>query len=831
MESTTDLTDVGLTSNEAAKRLAKYGPNTIAKERHLSGVRAYLLRFRNPLVIILILAAGFSAFLGEIPSTVIIVAIVLLSVTLDFVNTFRSEKAAASLQHKVRVLAEVYRNHKIKNVPLAEIVPGDIVRLDAGSLIPADGEIIASTDLTIDESSLTGESFPVAKELNDTAYLGSSVTSGEGLLRVTATGTKTEFSHLAAALHKSTPTEFDIEIKRFSMLIARLTFGLVLAIFAANIVLGHSALIDALLFSVALAVGLTPELLPLIITLNLTKGSLAMAKKGVIVKKLSAIQNFGSMDVLCTDKTGTLTENRIAVAKAEDFSGTESENVLKYAYAACHFSTAYENPLDAAILNYHKFDLKKFKFIQEIPFDFHRKRESIVAKIDGDEMLISKGAPDEMLKIINWYEDNGEIKVLDDAAFKKLSDQYQNLARDGFRVLAIATRNITYSGVDRDACDNPSSAEMCNDKYSASVEAEMVLAGFIAFIDPPKDSAEQSLKDLRKNGIDVKIITGDDPLVAAKLAGDLNLEVKGIITGEQMSKMNRIKLENAVEQTTIFARVNPEQKLAVIEALQARGHVVGYLGDGINDAPSLRAADIGISVNNAVDVAKDTADLILMKESLAELNDGVVEGRRTFANTLKYLMMSLSSNFGNMFSMAGASIILPFLPMTAPQILFNNLLYDASQFAIPADTVDRELVERPRRMNMKSIKKFMWVFGPLSSVFDFATFILLFFIFHLAASEFQTGWFIESILTQTFVVYVIRTRRIPFVQSRPSWPLMLSVLAVCTIAVATTFSFIGPYFGFAVLPMPIMASIGLLVLIYLVLAEITKQIFYKKVDL
>ncbi|MCL2037671.1 magnesium-translocating P-type ATPase [Candidatus Saccharibacteria bacterium] len=812
-----NASDLGLTLAEAAKRLDKYGPNTVIKERKMTGIRAYLSRFRNPLVIILILAALLAGFFGEVPSMVIIMIIVLMSVTLDFVNTYRSEKAADRLQKKVRVFAQVWRSHKIRNVALADIVPGDIIELDAGSLIPADGEIIAATDLTLDESSLTGESFPALKNIDETIYLGSSVTSGAGTMRVTATGAQTQFARIAAALRKTTPTEFDIEIKRFSMLIARLTFGLVLMIFALNVLLGHNALIDALLFSIALAIGLTPELLPLIITLNLTKGSLAMAKKGVIVKKLSAIQNFGSMDVLCTDKTGTLTENRIIVARTENFAGTDDEVALQYAYTACKFSTAYENPLDAAILKYRKFSMKGYKLVQEIPFDFQRKRESVVVKTGGHEVLISKGAPDEMLKIVNSYEDNGKNKVMTDAALGKLTKHYETLSRDGFRVLAIATKNMTKGDKDGD--------------YSTADETDLVFAGFIAFVDPPKGSAEKSLLALRDNGIEVKIITGDDPLVAAKVADDLKLEVKSIVTGDEIAKMNRLKLEKLVDDVTIFARVNPEQKLKVIEALRARGHVVGYLGDGINDAPSLRAADIGISVNNAVDIAKDTADLILMNESLAMLNAGVIEGRRTFANTLKYLMMSLSSNFGNMFSMAGASLFLPFLPMTAPQILFNNLLYDASQMAIPTDTVDKEMIAKPRRMDLKSIKKFMWVFGPLSSVFDFITFGTLFLVFHLGASEFQTGWFIESMLTQTFVVYIIRTRRLPFIHSRPSWPLMLSVLAVCTIAVAVVFSSLGPFFGFTTPSMPVMISISLIVLTYLVAAEIAKQVFYKKVQL
>jgi len=841
----------GLTSHEAERRLEENGPNVIAQERRLSGAKAYFSRFRNPLVIILTIAAGFSFFLGDIPSAVIIIAIVLLSVSLDFANTYRSEKAAAALQKQVEVFAGVWRDHKLKKIPLADLVAGDVVQLDAGSLIPADGQIIATTNLAIDESSLTGESFPVEKNLNDVAYLGSSVTSGAGLMKVTATGAKTEFAHVAAALHKTAPTEFDREIARFSGLIAKVTFGLVLGIFVLNLILGHNTLLNSLLFSVALAVGLTPELLPLIITLNLTKGSLAMAKKGVIVKKLSAIQNFGSMDVLCTDKTGTLTENRIAVARHMDFSREENENVLKYAYVACQFSTAYESPLDLAVLDYRKFDLKDYKKIQELPFDFQRKRESVVAKIaDGTEMLIAKGAPEEMLKIVNSYEDDGQIKVLDDAALESLRESYENLSRDGFRCLAIATKKLASSrekivkkataktaAISRK--DLVTIAKKLNDndqrKFTVADENDMTFVGFIAFIDPPKETAEASLAALRGNGIEVKIITGDDPLVSTHVAKELNLDVKGVLTGDQIAEMNKLQLSREVDKHTIFARVNPSQKLAVIEALRARGHVVGYMGDGINDAPSLRAADIGISVNNAVDVAKDTADLILLKKSLAELNDGVVEGRRTFANTLKYLMMGLSSNFGNMFSMAGASLFLPFLPMTAPQILFNNLLYDTSQFAIPSDDVDKEMIAKPRKMDLSSLKKFMWVFGPLSSVFDFATFGTMFFIFHAnspaTAPLFQTGWFIESLMTQTFVVYVIRTRKIPFVQSRPSTPLLLSVAGVILLALIVIFSFVGKYFGFAILPPAAILTITGLVIVYLILAEFIKHIFYRHVEM
>ena len=837
----TDLA-TGLTSSVAAKRLSSYGQNVVASEKKLSGVQAYLSRFRNPLVIILILAAIISMFTDQIPSATIILVIIFLSVTLDFFSTFRSEKAAVALQKSVSVNAKVLRDRKIHNIPLSHIVPGDIIQLSSGSLIPADGLIRQMTDLMVDESSLTGESFPVTKNINDAVYLGSSVTSGEGWMEVTATGATTEFAHIAKSLHKDAPTEFDVEIRRFSSLIAKITFGLVLVVLIVNL-LFRRPLLDSFMFAVALAVGLTPELLPLIITLNLTKGSLKMAKKGVIVKKLSAIQNFGSMDILCTDKTGTLTENRITVASTEDFAGAIDDIILEYAYVACKFSTAYESPLDLAVIDYRKFDISKYKKIQEIPYDFERKRESVVANVDGENLLISKGAPDEMLKIVTKYyaklegadefakhprEEVHERRVLTDADFAKLRQQYERLSADGFRVLAVAVRNMARA----DSRNNTLRANQLNKKmpkYSVSDEDDMTFVGFVAFIDPPKETAEESLAALSASGIEVKVITGDDPLVSEHVAKELKLNVKGVLAGDQIAKLNKLQLARVAEHTTIFARVNPSQKLSVIEALRSRGHVVGYMGDGINDAPSLRAADIGISVNNAVDVAKDTADIILVKKSLSSLYDGVVEGRQTFANTAKYMMMALSSNFGNMFSMAGASILLPFLPMTAPQILFNNLLYDASQMALPGDNVDADQIVRPRKMNLRVIKQFMWIFGPLSSLFDFATFGVMMLIFHAAAPEFQTAWFVESLMTQTLVVCIIRTHHIPFLQSRPSWPLMWSLISVIAIALAVVSSSLASAFGFTHLSIAVWASIALLVIVYLLLVEMVKRVFYRHV--
>ncbi len=797
----------GLTTYEANLKLAKFGPNQIADQDRLPGLAAFLSRFKNPLVIILLLAATLSAFLGDVVSFGIILAIVTLSVLLDFINTYKSEKAALELKDRVRVTTSVLRSGKWVDLPLSQIVPGDIVRLAAGNLIPADAKLIECKDLYINESALTGESFPQLKAVGEEVYLGSSVISGNAQIEVTATGKQTKFSHIAAAITGAdAPTEFDREMSEFSFLIVRLTFGLVIFIFAVNALLRHD-LLESLLFSLALAVGLTPELLPLIITLNLTKGSLAMAKHGVIVKRLSAIQNFGSMDVLCTDKTGTLTEDRIALVKYVNGFGDVSEEVLRLGYLTCVFSTAYENPLDRAIKAYRHPDIDHYEKLDEIPYDFSRKAESVVVRRGHTRQLITKGAPEEILARCAFYDDDMPLGA---AMTKKIQAEYERLSSDGFRVLAVATRQVGLKT-----------------RYEPTDEIRLTFRGFVAFLDPAKESVSATLEQLLDHGIEVKIITGDNALVTQKIAHDIHLSVKGILTGTQLDKLNVAQLAKAVEANTIFARVSPEQKMRLIQAMQRNGHVVGYMGDGINDAPSLRAADIGISVNNAVDVAKATADLILLHKSLHELVGGVIEGRKTFANTLKYLMMSLSSNFGNMFSMAGASLFLPFLPMLATQILLNNLLYDSSQFAIPLDNVDPDSLKSPHKLKISSIKRFMLVFGPLSSAFDFLTFGALYLVFQLGAHGFQTGWFIESMLTQVLVVYIIRTGKIPFVQSRPSLALVASTLLAVCVAIGIVYSPIAGYFHFEPLSAVIMAAIVAIVAVYLIVAELTKRAFYR----
>lgn len=803
------MSHTGLSATEAATRLRRFGSNTITTKRRFAGLRAFGARFTNPLVIILILAALLSFFVGDHISSAIIIVIITVSVLLDFVNTYRSEQAADALKNRIRLEARVLRDSRELNVPTSDLVVGDLVVLKAGSIIPADGKVIEANGLFANESALTGESFPQEKQSQAVVFMGTSVSSGQGLIEITATGSATKFNHIAIALDQAGgASEFDHEIRDFSLLIVKITTFLVIFIFAVNLFFKHD-LLDSLLFSLALAVGLTPELLPLIITLNLTKGSLEMARHGVIVKRLSAIQNFGSMDVLCTDKTGTLTEDRIVLVRAIDGLGVDNDDVLLYAYLASKLTVGYDSPLDQAVIKHEHIDIDAYKSLHELPFDFERRRKSIVLQQGAQRKLITMGAPEGVLAVSSHY--NGHL--ITPALRHKLEAEYDELSAQGFRVLALATRSVTGRA-----------------EYTLALEAELEFSGYIAFLDPAKSSAGHTIAQLHDYGVETKIITGDNALVSQRIAQDIKLNVKGVISGNEMDTLSDAQLTLKLPLTTIFARVSPEQKLRVIKLLQRRGHVVGYIGDGINDAPSLKAADVGISVNNAVDVAKDSADLILLHKSLADLALGVIEGRRTFANTLKYLMMGLGSNFGNMFSMAGASLFLPFLPLTATQILFVNLLYDSSQFALPLDNVDPDSLKRPRKLSLAGIKRFMYVFGPLSSIFDFATFGLLFFGFHYAMPSFQAGWFIESVVTQTFVIYIVRTKRIPFVQSWPGRALLASTLITVMIGL---YAALGPFkalFKFGSIDPIALATIALIVVIYLVTAEVVKRVFYRYND-
>lgn len=801
--------NLGLSTTEALKRLAQFGPNEIAKTKKLSAVEEFLGRFKNPLVLILMVAAVISGFLGEWISAIIIISIILLSVILDFVNTYKSQRAAEALREKVQIKAHVYRDGAIKELPLAAIVPGDVVDVTPGDLIPADCEVLEEKDFFVNESSLTGESFPAEKGLGQQVFLGTNAVTGHGTLTVKLTGTQTRYSRIAKTLtDKTEATEFDRSIKDFSFLIMKITFVLVIFIFFVNALLKGNVL-ESFLFSAALAVGLTPELLPAIIALNLSKGSLAMSRHGVIVKKLSSIQNFGSMDVLCTDKTGTLTEDNIVVVKYVDAKGEADENIFKYAYISSHFRSGFKNPLDAAVKKFKSEDLAGMEKVDEIPFDYARKRDSVIVKIKGSIEIISKGATEEMFPSCAHYQKEGE--PLTKKIQEQLENEYQKLSNDGFRVLAVAVKKIDSKKT-----------------YTTADEKDLIFLGFIAFLDPPKKSVTETLRQLEAYGVEIKVITGDNDLVTKKVAQEIGLPIKGVLIGQQIEKMSQDKLALMAEQTTIFARVSPDQKRRIISVLQRR-HVVGYMGDGINDAPSLKTADVSISVNNAVDVAKESADLILMHKSLKDLVNGVIEGRKTFVNTLKYLMMGLSSNFGNMFSMAGASLFFRFLPMLPEQILFNNLLYDASQFAIPLDNVDVQALQKPRKLNIHFIRKFMLVFGPISSIFDFATFGLLYLGFHFTDHQFQTGWFLESLTTQALVIFIIRTKYLTEKHTPPSKPLVVSMVLAIIIGWAVALSGLGYLFQFTPLPWPVLLGIIVITLAYLWLVEIAKRKFYERV--
>jgi len=816
----------GLTEKEAAKRLRKFGENIVFKKKKFRPLVAFARKFNSPLLQILVVASIISFFIGQNINAIILLLMVLLSAILDFVNSYKSEKAVASLIAKVVTTATVIRDGVKREIEFKKIVPGDIVFLSAGDIVPADAQVIASRDFFVNQSALTGESFPVEKVAetlkkneplypgkNNLVFLGTNVVTGFATVLVLRTGENTEFGHIAESLASGeTKTEFEKNIQKFSVFIMWVTAILVGFVFLINAFLGRGIL-SSFIFSLAIAIGLTPELLPVIISVSLSRGSLLMAKKGVIVKHLPAIENFGSMDVLCTDKTGTLTEDRIVLVKYIDPFGAISDEALLYSYLNSFFHTGVTTPLDNAIQEYRHLDIRSYLKIDEIPFDAMRRRQSIVVEKNSERILITKGAPEEIMKICSYYEEQGSAVIFDKAKQSRAESQFQKLSLEGFRVLAIARKGLV--GAKKTV-------------YSKIEEQGMVFLGFVAFLDPAKSTAKKTVKELSELGIEIKIITGDNELLTEKICRDIGLEVKGVVTGDKIDKLKDRELGSLAVETTIFARINPEQKERIIQSLRQAGKVVGYLGDGINDAPALKAADVGISVNNAVDVAKETADIILLLKSLRTLRDGVVEGRRTYHNTMKYILMGLSSNFGNMFSMMGASALLPFLPMLPTQVLLNNFLYDSSQLSLATDSVDAEDVRRPSVWDLGFIKRYMLVFGLISSIFDFLTFGFLYYCFRASESQFQTGWFIESIATQVFVIYIIRTKKIPFLESRPSRALFLNTFLAVAIAWLIPFLGVGAFFGFSPLPWNILSVIAGLVVVYLLLVEVVKRFFYRR---
>jgi Mg2+-importing ATPase len=816
----------GLSSTEADARLLRCGANTLDSRQKYSFLLKVVSRFRNPLVLILLVAAVISGLTGDVASLGIISTMVLLSVLLDSVQEYRAEQAAEQLKVSVALKEQVLRDGREITIRADQLVPGDVVLLAAGDLVPADGRLLEARDFFVNEGLLTGESYPTEKHVaaegtanvdlaqaEDAAFMGTSVVSGSAKLLLCATGNATQLGEISATLrHTPPPAALERGVYEFGLLIVRLTILLVLFVLLVNAFF-HRPLLESFLFALALAVGLTPELLPMIVSVTLARGAKRMAKQKVIVKRLAAIHDLGSMDVLCTDKTGTLTEAKIALIRHITLSGTDSERVLELAWLNSHFETGLRSPLDTAILEHGSRNPAGWTKIDEVPFDFERRRVSVLLEREGRRILVVKGAPEDLLKLSSRYELSGErdTQPFDAAALARAQTQFQTLCTEGFRVLGIAWR------------EEPASQA----HVVVSDEHDFVFAGYAAFLDPPKASAGAAIAALERSGVGIKIITGDNERVTQYVCAQLDIPIEGLLTGTELAALSEEALSARIEGTNLFCRVNPSQKNRIILALKRRGHVVGYLGDGINDAPSLHTADVGISVDGAVDVAKDAADIILLEHDLEVVERGVREGRRTFGNIMKYIMMGTSSNFGNMFSMAGASLILPFLPMLPIQVLLNNFLYDLSEVPIPMDDVDDELLAQPRHWDIKFIRNFMLVLGSVSSIFDFLTFGLLLWVFNATETLFQTGWFMESLATQVLVIFVIRTRGSPL-RSRPNPLLAGTSLIVAAVGVLLPYTAIGRWFGFVPLPLTFLAALGAMVVCYLVLAEGVKRWFYRR---
>jgi P-type Mg2+ transporter len=824
----------GLTSAEAARRLAQFGPNEPVVGRRLSALFQLLRLFANPLVIILFVASAISAVLGQAADASIIVTMVLLGVAINFWQGYRSQQAAEALRSMVTPTATVNRDGQWQEVAIRGVVPGDLIRLGAGDLVPADSRLIESRDLSLQQSMLTGESLPVEKiaaegppagpgsaagagpDAPHLVFLGTSVVSGTATAVVEATGPRTIFGDIAARLAVRPPeTEFERGLRRFSVLILTTTVTLVLFILVVRIAFQHDAF-ESLLFAVALGVGLTPEFLPMISSVTLAEGARRMAREGVIVKHLPAIQNFGSIDVLCSDKTGTLTAGVMQFDRACDPAGTASDRPLTLAFINSTFQSGIRSPFDVAILAREHVDIAGYQKLDEIPFDFERRRLSVVVAPPGGDagtrLLVTKGAPEAVLAATTGLETSGGVEPLTPEARRACAAVYEQLGANGFRVLAIAWRRIAV-----------------RDKYTTADESELVLAGCVSFADPVLPDAAATLAELRGDGVHVKILTGDGDAVARHVCAQIGVGDEAIVTGDDVARVDDAALGHLVEQASVFTRVSPAQKNRIILALQRRGHVVGYLGDGINDAPSLHTADIGISVMAATDVARDAADIILRKPSLKALHRGILEGRRASGNMMKYLLMGTSSNFGNMFSMAAASLFLPFLPMLPTQILLNNFLYDLAQITIPSDNVDPAYLQRPQRWDMRRVRSFMLFIGPISSVFDFLTFYVMLRVFHAGQALFHTAWFVESLATQTLVLFVIRTSGNPF-RSRPSRALTITTVAIVAIGIALPATPLAPLLGFSPLPARFFVLLVGAVVAYLALVELAKRLLVRRLS-
>ncbi len=835
----------GLTTEESTRRLAEHGPNVLSKDQRAGIGKLLWNAVVNPLVILLLVLTAVSFATGDVRAGVVMSLMIFMGSGLKLIQEARADSAAAKLKAMISVTATVLRGGSPRQIPVAQLVPGDVVQLSAGDMIPGDVRLIEAKDLFVTQGSLTGETFPVEKfaveskaatplELTNIAFLGTSVESGSAIAVVVATGAATYLGGMAESLQaQTTQTAFDKGISQFTWLMVWFILVMVPLVFLIN-GFTKGSWGNAFFFAVAVAVGLTPEMLPMIVAVCLSKGALAMSRKKVIMKRLNAIQNLGAMDVLCTDKTGTLTMDQIILEKHCDVELKEDDGVLALAYMNSHFQTGLKNILDRAILAHSEThahtSIPDYAKVDEIPFDFQRRIMTVVVRTpEGQDRFISKGAPEEIFSRCKDFELAGKRSAMDQGVIEKLKKEYEKLSADGFRVLAIATKDLQPRGiVAGDATP-----------YSKADESDLTLQGYVAFLDPPKETAKAAIKALQVHGISVKVVTGDNELVARKICKDVGLSTEFVLLGNQIEKFTDEELAESVEKTTLFARVSPAHKQRIITALQSKQHNVGFMGDGINDAPALRTADVGISVDTAVDIAKESADMILLEKSLMVLDEGVVEGRKVFVNILKYVRMGASSNFGNMFSVLGASVFVPFLPMAPIQILANNMLYDISQTAIPTDDVDLEQIEKPRPWDIKQLTRFIIFIGPCSSIFDYTTFLVMLYFFGcwnvstpetLAHSQslFQTGWFVESLLTQTLIIHVIRTNKIPFLQSIASWPLLVMSAVIMMVGIAIPYTAVGSYFGFTSLPSQYWPILGLTLVCYVVLTQLVKTWLLQK---
>ena len=824
----------GLNAKEVEARLEQYGPNTVAREKRLNFADRLWQNVKNPLVILLVVLGAVSYLTGDLRATLVIASMVLLGIVLRFIQESRADHAAEQLQAMVSTTATVIREGQKQEVSLKEIVPGDILFLSAGDMIPADVRLLAAKDLFINQAALTGESIPVEKmpdcapadgqnpfEMACLAFLGSNVESGSGTALVIATGSASYFGSLAFSISGERQlTSFDRGINQFTWLMISFMLVMVPLVFLLN-GLSKGNWLEAFLFAMAVAVGLTPEMLPMIVTVNLSKGAIQMSRKKVIVKRLNAIQNFGAMDVLCTDKTGTITQGKIVLEKHLDVSGNTNDEILYFGYLNSYYQTGLKNLMDVAVLEHVQYERRaliddRYHKIDEIPFDFRRRRMSVVVEDDeGCRLLITKGAVEEIFNICTRVEVKGEVleRLPEyDARRKALVDR---LNSEGFRVIGLAYKQLPANG---------------KAAYSVADEQGLTLKGFLAFLDPPKETASEALALLKQYSVQVKILTGDNELVTTTICRQVGLPVEPVLLGPAIDELDDAALAAAAEGTTIFAKLSPAHKERVIRALQKNGHVVGFMGDGINDAPALKAADVGISVDSAVDIAKESSDIILLENSLLVLEQGVVEGRKVFGNIIKYIKMAASSNFGNMFSVIGASIFLPFVPMLPIQVLTNNLLYDFSQTAIPTDEVDPEWLKKPRKWAIGELRRYILFIGPISSIFDYLTYFIMLYLFNSWANPalFHTGWFVESLFTQTLIIHVIRTNKIPFLQSRASRALMATSLLIVAVGAWLPFSPLAGLLGLVALPPLYWLLLAVMLLVYVVLTQGIKTWFIRR---